>query len=168
MVTRSNAAAGGGDAHPQINAAPRPTSAGAAQHHANKADAAPPAAPFGGVSFLSLLRAQTRRVSRETRATLRPGVLLAFLRRHALSLALTAVGAALLAALCATAWRGLGADAFYVLAVLYVACAAMVAEVSSPDVCLFFACMLYMVKGLITPKETFAGLSNDSIVTIGE
>ena len=43
----------------------------------------------------------------------------------------TAVGAGLLGALCGTAWKSLGGDAFYVLAWLYLSCAAMVAEVTT-------------------------------------
>jgi hypothetical protein len=148
MATRSKAADDGADAP----AALKPSASG----------------KFGGVSFATLLKAQCRDVARQARQALHPRSIAAHLRRHALGYSLTVIGAGLLTALCTTAWKGLGGDAYYVLYVLYFACAFMVADVSSPDVCLFGACLMYMLKNIISPKDTFAGLSNDSIVTIGK
>jgi hypothetical protein len=150
MVTRSNAAAAAGAGDPAPASALRTT----------------PSGKFGNVSFLTLLRAQCRVAARDTRDALRPRSILAHLKRHLVGYGLFLVGVALLIALCGTAWKGLGADAYYVLAVLYLACSAMVSDIADPDVCLFFACLMYMLKGLITPRDTFAGLSNDSIITI--
>jgi len=65
-----------------------------------------------------------------------------------------------------TAWAELGWQAWLTLAVIGVIFAALIATETSTDVVLVGAITVLMVAGVLTPKEAFAGLSNEGIITI--
>jgi len=63
-------------------------------------------------------------------------------------------------------WAELGWQAWLTLGVIGVIFAALIATEASTDVVLVGAITVLMVAGVLTPKEAFAGLSNEGIVTI--
>lgn len=63
-------------------------------------------------------------------------------------------------------WAELGWQAWFTLGVIGLVFAALIATEASTDVILVGAITLLMVAGVLTPKESLAGLSNEGIVTI--
>ena len=63
-------------------------------------------------------------------------------------------------------WAELGWQAWFTLGVIGFIFAALIATEASTDVVLVGAITLLMVAGVLTPKESLAGLSNEGIVTI--
>ncbi|KAG2493219.1 hypothetical protein HYH03_008636 [Edaphochlamys debaryana] len=72
----------------------------------------------------------------------------------------------MLLALQFTAWRHLSADAWFTVWVVYACTVPMVRGCVDPDVCLFGGATVLLLRGIITPRDAFAGLANESIVTI--
>lgn len=65
-----------------------------------------------------------------------------------------------------TGWAALGWQAWLTLATIGVVFAALMATKIATDVVLVGAVTLLMVAGVLVPKEAFAGLSNEGIITI--
>ncbi|KAG2455089.1 hypothetical protein HYH02_000909 [Chlamydomonas schloesseri] len=71
-----------------------------------------------------------------------------------------------LLALQLTAWSDLTTNAWFTLWTTFAAVVPMIRGVVDADVCLFAASTLLLLRGIIEPRDAFAGLSNDSIVSI--
>ena len=59
-------------------------------------------------------------------------------------------------------WQG-----WFTLAVLVLVIIAMALEIVGPDILLLGALFTLAAAGVLTPDETFAGFSNQSVATIG-
>ncbi|KAG2491903.1 hypothetical protein HYH03_009855 [Edaphochlamys debaryana] len=106
---------------------------------------------------------------RETRRRLKrfkPKEVLALIKEERWTIIVALIFAALLLTLELTAWKHLSVDAWFSLWTLYVCSVPMVRGAVDPDVCLFGGATLLLLRGIITPRDAFAGLANDSIVTI--
>ena len=58
-------------------------------------------------------------------------------------------------------------QAIFTLGVVLVALAGMVADVARPDLIMMAALASLAAFGILTPAETFAGFSNQSVAAIG-
>ncbi len=65
-----------------------------------------------------------------------------------------------------TSWAELGWQAWFTLGVIGVVFAALLATHVATDAVLVGAVTLLLLAGVLTPKEAFAGLSNEGIITI--
>lgn len=57
-------------------------------------------------------------------------------------------------------------DAWITMWIIFFSVVPMIRGVVDPDVCLFGATTLLLLRGIITPRDAFSGLANDSIVSI--
>lgn len=88
------------------------------------------------------------------------------LKRERATIIATSIGIILLAVLQHTGWKHLSEDAWWTVWSLYIGMVAMIRGIADPDLCLFFSTAILLLKHIITPKDAYAGFSNDSIVTI--
>lgn len=95
-----------------------------------------------------------------------PKVLWSLIVQERCTITVSAVFAAGLVALWLTAWRDLSGDAWFTVWATFVSLVPMMRGSVDPDVCLFFNATLLLLRGIITPKDAFEGLCNESIVAI--
>ncbi|PNW84836.1 hypothetical protein CHLRE_03g160400v5 [Chlamydomonas reinhardtii] len=106
---------------------------------------------------------------RETKRRLkkfRPKDVWATLIQERWTILVTGIFASGLLALELTAWSDLSTDAWFTLWTTFAAVVPMIRGVVDADVCLFAASTLLLLRGIIQARDAFAGLANDSIVSI--
>ncbi|EFJ49404.1 sulfur acclimation 1 protein [Volvox carteri f. nagariensis] len=107
-----------------------------------------------------------RRETKRRLKRLRPKEVWHLIKEERWTILATVVFAAALVALELTAWRDMSPEAWFTLWVTFFSIVPMIRGVVDPDVCLFAGATVLLLRGVITPRDAFAGLANDSIVSI--
>ncbi|GFR48768.1 hypothetical protein Agub_g10589 [Astrephomene gubernaculifera] len=107
-----------------------------------------------------------RRAARRRLKYVRPKELWQLIKQERWTILIALLFAVALLVLEFTAWRDLSSDAWFTLWATYACLVPMVRGAVDPDICLFAGATLLLLRGVITPHDVFAGLANDSIVSI--
>ncbi|GLC40696.1 Phosphoinositide phosphatase sac1 [Pleodorina starrii] len=107
-----------------------------------------------------------RRETKRRLKRLRPKELWQLLKDERWTIFATLVFAGALVALEMTVWRDLSHEAWFTLWATFFSVVPMIRGAVDPDVCLFGGTTVLLLRGVILPRDAFAGLANESIVSI--
>ncbi|KXZ55569.1 hypothetical protein GPECTOR_2g1118 [Gonium pectorale] len=107
-----------------------------------------------------------RREAKRRVKHIRPKEVWQLLKEERWTIVIAVVFALALLSLQLTAWRDLSDNAWFTMWVTYASVVPIVRGCVDPDVCLFGGATLLLLRGIIAPRDAFAGLANESIVSI--
>ncbi|GLI68061.1 hypothetical protein VaNZ11_012389 [Volvox africanus] len=107
-----------------------------------------------------------RRETKRRLKRLRPKEIWQLLKDERWTILMTLLFAAALASLEVTVWRDMSRDAWLSLWVTFFTIVPIIRGVVDPDICLFGGTTILLLTGIIVPRDAFAGLANESIVSI--